>query len=168
MNSDDKSDKGMSEGYQLLSLLGNTLNALLKARRLELEPTGISIMRAWALWVLRTLERPTTIADLSRIMDRDHQTTSQLIKRMETEGLIERKKGRMQSSPVEVSLTNKGNEALDHVLERRELIDDIVLILTQGERDNLRIYLEKLRDEAIIKSVLHQRLPDVYALRTNT
>ena len=60
-----QTDLTMSEGGQLFSLLGTTYNAMLRARKKELEPTGVSLRHGMALWALKVMGRPTTIAELS-------------------------------------------------------------------------------------------------------
>ncbi len=158
-------DLTMSEGSQLFSLLATTYNAILRARKKELEPSGVSMRQTMALWGLKIMERPTTVAEMSQIIDRDHQTTSQLLKRMEKEGLLERRKGSHKGSPITAVLTPKGEDAFRRTFEIYEVIDEIMSCLSTGERDNLRAYLERLREKAIAKGALYPPLPGPVASR---
>ena len=158
-------DLTMSEGSQLFSLLGTTYNAMLRARKKELEPSGVSLRQTMALWGLKIIGRPTTVAEMSQIIDRDHQTTSQLLKRMEKEGLLERRKGPYKKSPIAAVLTSKGEEAFRRTFERYEAFDEITSCLSPEERDNLRTYLKRLRDKAIAKNALYPPLPGPLASR---
>jgi DNA-binding MarR family transcriptional regulator len=154
----------ISEGNQLFGLIGTTLNAMLKARKKELEPTGLSIAQTWALWSVVIMGRPTTVAEMSQVMDRDHQTTSQLLKRMERDGLVERRKGPHKASPIAVAITAKGFQGLQHALEMSRIVDGIVSCLSDGERDDLRRYLERLREKAIAEAALHSHLPTPFGV----
>jgi len=152
-------DLTMSEGSQLFSLLGTTYNAMLRARKRELEPSGVSLRQTMALWGLKVMDRPTTIAEISQIIDRDHQTTAQLLKRMEKEGLLERLKGPHKRSTITVVLTPKGEDAFRRTFERYEAFDEISSCLSSEELDTLKGYLKRLREQAIAKSALYPPLP---------
>jgi DNA-binding MarR family transcriptional regulator len=100
-----------------------------------------------------------TVAEMSQIVDRDHQTTSQLLKRMERAGLVERRRGPHKRSSITVALTPKGEKTFQQAYERYEVHDEIVSCLSPDERDKLRLYLVKLREKAIAKSALYPTLP---------
>lgn len=159
-----ETDLTISEGNQLFGLIGTTLNAMLKARKKELEPTGLSITQTWALWSLVIMDGPTTVGEMSQVMDRDHQSTSQLLKRMEKDGLVERRKGPHKASPIAVAITAKGFQSLQSALEMSRIIDGIASCLSQGERDELRRYLERLREKAIAETALHSHLPTPFGV----
>ena len=81
----------LSEGHDLWFLLGISYSTVIRAREKELEPIGISTTRSWVLWGLNYIGRPATIVEMSRLLNRDYATTSQLLKRMEKEGRIRNK-----------------------------------------------------------------------------
>lgn len=150
----------MSDGTKLFSLLGTTYNAMLRARKKELEPYGISLRQSMVLWILKVIGRPTTIAELSLMIDRDHQTTAQLLKRMEKDELIERLKGPHKRSVITVVLTLKGEDAYHRMYERYEVLDEISTCLSSEERETFEDYLKRLREKAIAKSALYPPLPN--------
>lgn len=156
-------DLTMSEGSQLFSLLGTTYNAMLRARKRELEPSGVSMRQTMALWGLKVMGRSTTIAEISQIIDRDHQTTAQLLKRMEKDGLLERLKGPHKRSPITVVLTSKGEDAFRRTFERYEVFDEISSCLSSEELETLKECLKRLREQAIAKSALYPPLPSPLA-----
>jgi len=149
-----KKEFEISKELQLLALLGTTLNALLKARRKELETSGITIAQSWVLWGLKVRGEPLTVAEISQFIDRSHLTTSQLLKRMERDGLIVRKKGTQSNGPVQIMTTKKGKEILHHAYERHNLLDEIAASLSPNELRNLSSYLRKLRESAIGKAAV--------------
>ena len=148
-----------SEGYQLFSLLGTTYNAMRRARKQELEPSGVSLKHNTVLWIIKVMGRPTKIAEMSHIIGRDHQTTAQLLQRMEKEGLLKRLKGPHKRSAITVVLTSKGEDAFRRAFERNEVFDEITSCLSPEELDTLKEYLRRLREQAIAKGALYQRLP---------
>jgi DNA-binding MarR family transcriptional regulator len=150
-----KTEFEISKGHQLLALLGTTLNALLKARRKELETSGITIAQTWVLWGLKVRGEPLTVAEISQFIDRSHLTTSQLLKRMEKDGLIVRKKGPQSNGPVKIMTTKKGKEILHYANKRHKLLDEITASLSPNEVQNLSSYLKKLRESAIGKAAVH-------------
>jgi DNA-binding MarR family transcriptional regulator len=154
-----EADITISEGQYLFSLLGATFNAIMNARKKEIEPSGISLTRHTVLWVLKAMGRPTTIAEIAQILGRDHLTTSQLLKRMESERLIEREKGTRRRNPITLMLSTEGNEALNRTLERNEVIDEIMSCLSRDEQKNLIKYLRKLREKAVTKGALYSPFP---------
>ena len=145
----------ISEGHQLLGLLGTTLHCLLKARKKELETSGVSVTQSWVLWGLKVMGEPSTVGEMSQFIDRDHQTTSQLLRRMEKDGLIMRRKGPQRSSPVKIVTTEKGREALHHAYERHDRLDEIVSSLSPDELRSLSSCLQKLRERAISQAAVH-------------
>ena len=154
-----EADVTLSKGTQLFSLLATTYNAMLRARKKELEPSGISFRRTTVLWCINIMGRPTTVSEIAQIIDRDHQTTSQLLRRMERERLVERHKGLHDRSPITVVLSPKGKQALRSTFERYEMFDEIASCLSPEELDNVLEYLKKLREKAISQSAIYLPLP---------
>lgn len=148
-----------SEGAQLFTILGTTYNAMLRARKKELERSGISLRQNIALWGIKIMGQPATIAQISQIIDRDHQTTAQLLQRMEKEGLVERIRGPHKKSPITVVLTSKGEDAFRRTHEQYEVFDEISSCLSPKEIGTLKENLKRLREQAVAKSALYPPLP---------
>ena len=154
-----EADVAMSDGQYLFTLLGTTFNAIMSARKKEMEPSGVSMTRSEVLWALKAMGRPTTVAEIAQILSRDYQTTSQLLKRMQKEGFIARRGGSDKRSPLAMVLTPVGEEALQRTLERNEVIDEIIACLSPEERDGLAACLEKVREKAVAKGALYSPFP---------
>ncbi len=152
-----------SEEDRLWRLLGLAYNTLMNAIRTELEPFGIQLVRAWALWGLKAMGRPATVAEMAAILDRDHQSTSQLLKRMEKDGLVKRQKGLDKRGTVTISLTPQGDELLGQIVANTQIISEVFGCLTKEEREILRMILEKLRTEALTRVAVRSLLPPPYA-----
>ena len=138
-----------NQDYELWVLLHQVCDAIEKARTNELRPFGISPMQAAVLFVVRNIEAATP-AEISRWLFREPNTVSELITRMEKQGLIEKKKDLEKKNLVRIVLTEAGEEAYQHSKEMK-IIREIMSYLSPEESKNLRAYLEKLRSKAFGK-----------------
>lgn len=143
----------LSDVYKIWLIMGQVYNAMSRARENELRPLGITMIQAGVLWLLTGLGRPASPAELSVMLFRKHHSVSQLLKRMEKQGLVERPPELQKSGAVRVVLTEKGRETLKQVYEIGTVIDDIMSGLTPEERHTLRSYLEKLHENAFAQLV---------------
>ena len=92
------------------------------------------------------------------------QATAQLIKRMEDDGLVERRKGPSKGSAITVSLTPDGEALLKRIVDSDKAGGEIMTCLTDEEREILARCLHKLRREALARSASRsQWYPAPYA-----
>jgi len=137
----------MDENEKAWVLLFRTFKALERAREIELQQVGLSIIEAGVLQALKTAEEPVTPAKLSRWLYREAQTISGLLNRMEKDGLVRKSRNLDKKNLVRVSLTEKGEEALER-LASAMFVPKITSHLTKQERKTLKVCLEKLRTRA--------------------
>lgn len=133
---------------ELWALLSQAANALSRASDNELRPVGITMMQAAVLFFVKNAKAPATPAEISRWLFREPHTVSQLLIRMEQQGLIRKAKDLEKKNLVRVTLTEKGEEAFQHQTEMR-VIGKILSSLSPEECDKLGACLKKLRDAAI-------------------
>ena len=133
---------------ELWALLSQAANALSRAADNELRPVGITMMQAAVLFFVKNAKAPATPAEISRWLFREPHTVSQLLMRMETQGLVKRTKDLEYKNMIRITLTEKGEEAYKQQTEMRA-IGKILSSLSQEECDKLGAHLKKLRDEAI-------------------
>lgn len=134
--------------YNLWVLLAQTRHAMFKARRKEL--TRYNIFARWAavLFAVQTLGGKATPAEISRWLFRTPHSVSEMLSRMEKSGLVRKVKDLDRKNMVRVVLTVKGHEAFDQSI-RRESIHKIMSSLSEEEYQQLRSYLQKIRDTAL-------------------
>jgi len=142
-------DPRTSEARELWILMGQASHGLYRARENELRPLGIPMMHSQALWVLKVLASPATPAEISRMLSRRHQTVSQLLKRMEKQGLVQLGKSPRKPGQVTVTSTAKGEEAVRLAQEKEEVVAEILSCLSREEQDNLKGYMKRLREKAL-------------------
>ncbi len=135
------------EYFSLFVLLAQTKDAMLRARQVEYEPYGISNERRALLWVIQSYGGQATPADIGRRFFRELQSITEMLKRMEKDGLVTRHQGSGRSKTV-VKLTQKGSDTLRQSLHN-ETDRRILSVLTPQERDQLAASLSKLRKQAM-------------------
>ena len=135
------------EFFSLFVLIAQTKDAMLRARQVEYEPYGISNERRALLWVIQSYGGQATPAEISRRFFRELQSITEMLKRMEKDGLVTRHPGSGRSKTV-VRLTEKGSDTLRQSLHN-ETDKRIVSVLTPEERDQLAASLSKLRKQAL-------------------
>ena len=133
---------------ELWALLSQASNALGRVADSELSQVGISMMQAAVLVFVKNSKEPVIPAHISRWLFREPHTVSQLLMRMEKQGLVKRTKNLDRKNQVRITLTEKGEKAFQQQTEMRG-IGRILSILTPEECNKLGVSLKKLRDEAI-------------------
>ena len=116
------------------------------------------IKQAMALLIIQAIDEPVTAADVSRWSFRETHTVTDILSRMEKQGLIRRDKNLHRKNLVRISLTAKGEEVYNKSL-KRESIKRIMSVLSEEERLKLSLYLEKLWNKALHELRMEQKLP---------
>ena len=136
------------EDYNLWLLLLKVRRAIFKARERELSKYGITPEQVGVLYIVQSNGEKITPAEISRLTLREPHTVSGLIDRMTKAGLVRKVKDLSRKNLVKVSMTKKGRQAYIQST-KRESIQDILSCLSKKERQQMRVYLEKLQDKAI-------------------
>ncbi len=133
---------------ELWALLSQTSNAMSRVADSELSQVGISMMQAAVLVFVKNSKEPVIPAHISRWLFREPHTISQLLMRMEKQGLVKRTKDLDRKNQVRITLTEKGETAYKDQTEIRA-ISKVLSTLSPEECDKLGASLKKIRDEAI-------------------
>jgi len=128
--------------WYLWLLLFRARDIVFKARRKELSLYNLSCIEAGTLLVIKTIGAPTP-AQISRWLLREPHSISELVNRMEKEGLVKKFNDLTRKNLVRVVLTEKGERVFHKTLERRS-IHKIMSALSEEERQQLRSCLETL------------------------
>lgn len=148
-----------NDAYRIWMLLKHAADGMSRARENEVKPYGISRVQAGVMFVLSASKEPCTLSEISRWVFREPHTVSEMVARMERMGLVKRIRTRGKKAPVGVALTQKGREVFRKQGENRGVIERIVYSLSAEERDNLKTYLEILREKSLEELTLRPRLP---------
>ena len=135
------------EYFVLWVMIAQTKDAILRARQRDYARFNISNERRAVLWNIQNNGGRATPVEISRQLFRELHSVTEMLKRMEKEGLIERYKSSGRSR-VEVKLTEKGLEVFNQSLHN-ETDKRIFSVLTKKERERLASYLWKLRGQVL-------------------
>lgn len=129
----------------LFVIFDQTRDTLIHAVELELKQSKTNFAQTRILYVLTQEKSGMTQGDLSKWLLRNLNTVSTLISKMEKEGLVEKTKNE-EDGKVYVTLTQKGSEEWDAVSERAIFLT--FSVLSEEEKEQLKVLLKKLRTEA--------------------
>jgi DNA-binding MarR family transcriptional regulator len=136
-----------------------TSGALYRLREMELDRVGLSLSQAAVLYFLKTSPEPLTPMKISRLIHRLPHTTSVLLIRMESRGLISRNRDMHRKNLVRVSLTKKGEAAVQRQLSERTAMN-ITACLSREEVAMLNTVLRQIHDAAV--ELMRQMKPSPY------
>jgi DNA-binding MarR family transcriptional regulator len=128
-------------------LLGKARHLLVKARQKELAPYLISPRQAAVLTVIDELGEKANLTELAEHTDRNINTLSIQITRMENDGLVIKVRETPKSNKLRFELTEKGRNACKEVKKINSL-NIIMSALTEAERQQLISLLEKIINKA--------------------
>ena len=155
-----KNNVALAQDCELWMLLHQTCDAIIKARENALrKQVGISRMQASVLFIVKAVDGPATPAEISRWLFREPHSVSGLLNRMEKDGLVKKVKDLERKNMIRVAITEKGEKAY-HQSGEVTVVPEILSCLSQKKRENLRAYLETLRNRALEElREEHPRLP---------
>jgi DNA-binding MarR family transcriptional regulator len=119
-----------------------------KLRNMEMSKHGVLPVQAYMLFVIQAMGNATTPAELSRFVYQQRNSVSDILKRMEKQGLITKEKTSQGNGRVLIKLTEKGERVLQ-LSKQREHLHNVVSVLNEEKRSDLESLLELLRDRAI-------------------
>jgi DNA-binding MarR family transcriptional regulator len=128
--------------YDLWLLLSQTRSAIYRARQ---EKIGhyLHPNQALALCNIWAYKGQATPAMLSRNLFLERHSVSELISRMEENGLVKKTRDEKKKNVVRVAITEKGRK-VGHEVIQREFVNGIISALTEEQQDQLRNFLNIL------------------------
>jgi DNA-binding MarR family transcriptional regulator len=108
---------------------------------------GISNERRAVLFIIQNSGGHATPVEIARGLFRELHSVTEMLKRMEADGLISRQKGPGRSK-IEVKLTEKGLDVFKQSLHNKT-DERIFSVLTKREREALSSILFKLRSKVL-------------------
>jgi DNA-binding MarR family transcriptional regulator len=135
------------EYFMLWVLIAQTRDGILRARERDYARYGISNERRAVLYMIENNGGSATPVEIARDLFRELHSITEMLKRMEKDGLIERYKGTGRSK-VKVRLTEKGLDIFNQSLHI-ETDERVFSVLSAKERKNLASTLFKLRSRVL-------------------
>ena len=143
---------------ELWALLGQARLAMIKVRRKELHRYHLSPNKSIVLQGLHVIGDKATPAQISRWLFREPHSISELLGRMEKEGLVKKFKDLDKKNQVRVMMTEKGREVYDQTL-KLEAVRRIMSTLSSEQSRQLRSCLLTLRNNAVKELGTKYELP---------
>jgi len=146
------------ERFGLWLQLVRTTDVIHRVRNDELVAGGLdSSAQAGILFLVRALGHKATPAEISRHLFRRSHGVSTIISRMENKGLVKKAKDLDRRNMVRVEMTEMGQKACDYAAKVLS-IQRIMSALSEDERDELRILLNRLSDRAAEEAGIDKEL----------
>jgi len=136
--------------YNLYVLLRRCADTTSKARTRELHRFGITPRRFAAMNAIKQFGGKATAAQLSRWLYLERHTVSEMINRMERDGLAQRLRDNQGRDLrlTQISLTEKGKRVYEIVQRKQAVIQRIMSSLSRRDADQLAEYLKLLDAKA--------------------
>ena len=142
--------------YGVWVALARARDAVFKVRGFELAGYGVSPIETLVLFLVFDARENPTPADLSRLMLREHNSVSGLLRRMESKGLIQRSRDIARRNVWRINLTTKGKEACLGAM-KIEVLHAVMSEISESEKQALQAHLNKIADKAL--ALLASRTP---------
>ncbi len=152
------SKQSRDPNFETWVLLAQTRRAMFRARSKKLLKFGISPRQSALMFMIIDLGEKATPSELARSLFREPHSISELVDRMEKNGLVRRVSDLDKKNLVRVELTDKGRDIYERSLTE-EPVHKIMASLSNEEHEQLRALLRKLWDRAIKERGMKKREP---------
>ena len=144
------------EELSLWRLLALVRQAMLRSRTKELTEYNISPTKAYILSAIEDLGEKATPTRIAQWRLREPHSISEILSRMEKEGLVKRIRDMKNKSMVRIELTKKGQE-IKSITSKRYPIHRIMRCLSSEQHEQLKDCLEVLLEQSLKESgVTHE------------
>lgn len=133
---------------QIWGLIRQVDNAMYRCREKELIGSGCTAVDTAVLYTLSIAPEGITQAEIARLIFREPNTVTMLLRKLEKKGLVRRTKDLERKNLVRVTITPKGEQTLSEAMARWNVIRDIVSCLSEEEKIHLRSSMLKLHRKA--------------------
>jgi DNA-binding MarR family transcriptional regulator len=153
---DLKSRKREDKDYDLWILISRVYHMIAKLRNMEMDKHNILPVQAYMLFIIQAMGNETTPAELARFVYQQRSSVSDILNRMEKQGLITKSKISDGKGRVLIKMTEKGEKALQ-LSEQRVHLRNVMSVLNEEKRRQLESILEMLRDKAVDEFSVYQK-----------
>jgi DNA-binding MarR family transcriptional regulator len=148
--------KIVEKEYDLWILLSRVYHLIAMLRKLELSKYNILPVQSYILFIIKALGNETTPSNVSEYVYQQRSSISDILNRMVKQGLIKKTNKTGGNKRVIVTLTAKGEKALN-LSKNREYLHKVMSSLTDGKKQQLESAMEILRDAAINELAITQK-----------
>lgn len=153
---DLKTRKREDREYDLWILISRVYHMIAKLRNMEMAKHNILPVQAYMLYIIRAMGNETTPTELSRYVYQQRSSVSDILNRMEKQGLITKEEKIDGKGRVAVKMTEKGERALQ-MSEQRVHLHNVISVLSEEKKAQLESIMEALRDKAVEEFSVYQK-----------
>ena len=146
------------DDYMLWRLFTQARNATNKLRQRELLRYGLTPRKAAILLVLLAAKDDVNSYRIAKWLVLEHHSVSELIDRMEKEGLVNKVRNHDNRRSIRIQLTDKGVNAAEQA-SKAESFHTVMAVLSEKDRRQFINVLKRLRDNALQELALTNTLP---------
>ncbi len=151
-----RSRKIKDKEYDLWILISRVYHMIAKLRNMELNKYDILPVQAYILYIIQALGNETNPAEVSKYVYQQRSSVSDILNRMEKQGLITKTKVTGGKGRILVKMTEKGRKTLQ-LSSKREYLHSVMSALAEEKCRQLESALEIVRDKAIEKLSSYQK-----------
>jgi MarR family 2-MHQ and catechol resistance regulon transcriptional repressor len=135
-----------NSNYYSWILLHQTMDSVVKCEEAAFTGTGITPQQFSVLAAVSRIRKPVTPTDVANWLDRNLNSISLIVDRMEKDGLIKRRRDLKDRRILRLVLTAKGEKAYTTALERAQSIStEIMSCLSAADMKKLVGVIEKVK-----------------------
>jgi DNA-binding MarR family transcriptional regulator len=143
-------------------ILHQVMDSLTKYEEMAYAKAGLSYQQFAVLTAIKFIKDPVKQTDVANWLDRNTNTVSAIINRMEKDGLLKRVRDLKDHRAVRLVLTLKGERRFKKAMKpARELPEQVLSCFSGEELDCFRSLLEKLREHTYEKRSLKSKVIDM-------
>ena len=132
-----------------MDLLASNLYLGVKCEEAALAKVGITLQQYKVLMAIKYINDPVTPTDVARWLDRNSNSITLIIDRMEKDGLVERVRNLRDRRALRLVITLKGPEIFDQATKPGwELMKKLMFCFSEEELRTFDHLMEKLREKA--------------------
>ncbi len=130
-------------------LCHQTFNLVLKCEELVFGKVGLTPQQHTVLIAIKYIKDPVKPTDVAHWLDRNTNSISLIIDRMEKDGLVKRARDLRDRRSLRLVMTQKGKELLEQAtIPAWELVQEILSCLSEEEMQTFIRLMEKVRGKA--------------------
>jgi DNA-binding MarR family transcriptional regulator len=143
-------------------ILHQVMDSLTKYEEMAYAKAGLSYQQFAVLTAVKFIKDPVKQTDVANWLDRNTNTISAIINRMEKDGLLKRIRDLEDHRAVRLVLTPKGERQFKKAMKTaKELPQEVMDCFSEEELANFRSLLERLREHTYEKRQLKSKVTDM-------
>jgi DNA-binding MarR family transcriptional regulator len=127
-------------------LLENVNYSIRRGREKELSQFGFTLIQASVLRLLRKNTAGLSLTEIASSINREQNSVSSLISRMQKKGLVEKVRNPRKSGII-IRITRKGRQSYSETLDKT-FLTAVIYALSEEEQEQLQFYLQKIKVKA--------------------